>query len=293
MPPARSRTHGSPAAVVFTDLDGTLLDHHSYSWQPAAPAVERLKRLGVPLVLASSKTRAEMVALRDELGINDPFIVENGVAIYVPSADGSEDGFDVEILGRRRDEILEILHEIRRRRGFGFEGFADWDVEGIRRRTGLDAASARAAGERDGTEPILWPDAGGADEESRELAEELARHELRLVRGGRFHHVMGKADKGLAVRRLMQRYGGGDAPPAAMSPVSVSPDSIAPGSIALGDSDNDVEMLRAVDHPVVIPRAVGEPLDPGPLPGLLVAPEPGPKGWQWAVDRLLDEIFLT
>lgn len=112
MPEARSQhktQRKTPPAVVFTDLDGTLLDHHTYSWQPAAPTVERLKRLGVPLVLASSKTRAEMVALRHELGIADPFVVENGAAIYVPG----DEGFDVEILGRPRDEILEILHRIR------------------------------------------------------------------------------------------------------------------------------------------------------------------------------------
>lgn len=266
------RSQSSPCAVVFTDLDGTLLDHHDYSWQPAAPAIERLKALGIPVVLASSKTRAEMVALRREMGLHDPFVVENGAAVYLPSADG----FEVEFLGRPRDEILDLLHEIRERRGFRFEGFADWDAAGIRRHTGLDLDSARAAGERDGTEPILWPDADVASDEAEELTTELERRDLRLVRGGRFHHVMGKADKGLAIRRLVGRYGRG---------------AHRPVSIALGDSDNDVEMLRAVDRPVVVPRAVGEPLDPGPLPGLMVAPEPGPAGWRRAVDRILDEIF--
>lgn len=279
MAPASLSARSNPPAVVFTDLDGTLLDHHVYSWQTAAATVERLKRHGIPLVLASSKTRAEMLALRLDLGIADPFIVENGAAIYW----GAESDLEVEILGRPRDEILKILHEIRERRGLDFEGFADWDVAGIQKHTSLDAESARAAGERDGTEPILWLDVERAASESAELAEELARHDLRLVRGGRFFHAMGEADKGVAVRWVMDRFA---------ERYGVSGASL-PTTIALGDSDNDVEMLRAVDRPVVIPRAVGEPLDPGPLPNLLVALEPGPAGWRVAVDRILDDLRLA
>ncbi|TKB45800.1 mannosyl-3-phosphoglycerate phosphatase, partial [Ferrimonas sediminicola] len=32
----------TPKLLVVTDLDGTLLDHHSYSFQPAEPALARL-----------------------------------------------------------------------------------------------------------------------------------------------------------------------------------------------------------------------------------------------------------
>jgi len=37
--------------VIFTDLDGTLLDHDSYSWEEAVPALERCKGLRVPVIL--------------------------------------------------------------------------------------------------------------------------------------------------------------------------------------------------------------------------------------------------
>ena len=46
--------------AIFTDLDGTLLDHDTYSWAPAAPAIERIKKLGIPLIAISSKTLAEL-----------------------------------------------------------------------------------------------------------------------------------------------------------------------------------------------------------------------------------------
>jgi mannosyl-3-phosphoglycerate phosphatase len=69
--------------VLITDLDGTLLDAN-YSCEAAFPALDLLKRLHIPLVLCTSKTRAEVEAVRHQLGNRDPFIVENGGALYVP-----------------------------------------------------------------------------------------------------------------------------------------------------------------------------------------------------------------
>lgn len=67
----------APVRLVFTDLDGTLLDHETYSFAPAAEALAALKARGVPLVLASSKTAAEIAELHRALGLGDtPAIVE-------------------------------------------------------------------------------------------------------------------------------------------------------------------------------------------------------------------------
>ena len=46
--------------LVFSDLDGTLLDSHSYDWQPAAPWLSRLREANVPVILCSSKTSASV-----------------------------------------------------------------------------------------------------------------------------------------------------------------------------------------------------------------------------------------
>ena len=70
--------------VVFTDLDGCLLDSVTYTYEPAAPALEALRAQDIPLVLVSSKTRAEIEPLRKQLDHHDPFMVENGAAVFVP-----------------------------------------------------------------------------------------------------------------------------------------------------------------------------------------------------------------
>ena len=99
------------------------------------------------------------------------------------------------------------------------------------------------------------------------MAEAAERRGLRLHRGGRFHHLTGTVDKGRAVRQLLALHEG---------PVL---------SLALGDSENDLAMLRAADRPVIVPRRNGVPnaalLDA--LPHARRAPFPGPRGWNDAV----------
>lgn len=70
--------------LVFSDLDGTLLDSHSYDWQPAAPWLSRLREANVPVILCSSKTSAEMLYLQKTLGLQGlPLIAENGAVIQL------------------------------------------------------------------------------------------------------------------------------------------------------------------------------------------------------------------
>ena len=71
--------------VVFTDLDGSLLDGETYSFESATQALKALRMRNIPLILVSSKTRAEMEPLRRRLNHRDPFIVENGAAVFVPA----------------------------------------------------------------------------------------------------------------------------------------------------------------------------------------------------------------
>jgi len=59
-------------------------------------------------------------------------------------------------------------------------------------------------------------------------------------------------------------------------------------AIGLGDSENDRPLFAAVDFPILIPRPDGSFLD-APLPGLVRATEPGSRGWNEAVLRLLDQ----
>jgi mannosyl-3-phosphoglycerate phosphatase len=66
--------------LVFTDLDGTLLDSRTCSYEKSLAAINRLEQKGIPIIFCSAKTRAEQEVYRRELGLRHPFVVENGGA---------------------------------------------------------------------------------------------------------------------------------------------------------------------------------------------------------------------
>ena len=78
------------SAVIYTDLDGTLLDHHTYAFDEALETIKALMDRGIPIVPCTSKTRAETVNLMQTMGIDGPMIIENGAAIWVPLGWGLE-----------------------------------------------------------------------------------------------------------------------------------------------------------------------------------------------------------
>lgn len=77
---------------ISTDLDGTLLDHHDYSFQAAEEAVLKCKKLGIPIILNTSKTLAETRKIQNNIGIAGPLIVENGSALVYSEWSSSEIG---------------------------------------------------------------------------------------------------------------------------------------------------------------------------------------------------------
>lgn len=263
--------------LVFTDLDGTLLDHHTYSYSAALPAIKRLSEAGIPLMLNSSKTKAEMLALRTELGNQHPFVTENGGAVFYPKGyfkDGPSDGpLECHTSGVPRSEILRLIHDLREQQAFNFTGFADMDAASCAAHTGLPEDKAALALQRSAGEPLLWQDSESRLADFEAL---LRPHRLKLLQGGRFTHVTGDYDKGAGVRYLQERFQQRDGKRT---------------SIALGDSPNDAAMLMAVDIAVIIPRAKGDPLELAHHARAIHATKPGPEGWQEVMEQLIDECL--
>lgn len=253
------------ALLVVTDLDGSLLDHHDYSFDAARPSLDLIRQRGIPLVLCSSKTRAEMEVLQRQLALDHPFICENGAAICFPG----DDGVSVEPLAPPRSEVLSVLARLRREQGFRFTGFHDLSVEEIASITGLPVDAAALAAAREYSEPLRWED---SEERKQAFLEALEEHGLAALQGGRFLSVAGPSDKGTALRTLRQRYAG---------------DATV---IALGDSPNDESMLAAADIAVIIRSERSESLAPAGPQRVVRTRQHGPSGWQEAMSALLDEF---
>ncbi len=70
--------------VIFTDIDGTLIDINTGEYQGTIKLVCILKNNNIPVILCSAKTWSEQNKIREDIGLNEPFIVENGGALIIP-----------------------------------------------------------------------------------------------------------------------------------------------------------------------------------------------------------------
>ncbi len=258
-----------PQLIIFTDLDGTLLDHHSYSWQAARSALQQLQAQQIPLILCTSKTAAEVSHLHQELALTTPYIVENGAGVILPDAEPSAYFF-----GKPYAELINLVHRLRDAKRYRFKGFRDFSVAEVQQETGLPEAAAILAKQRLCSEPIRWDDCQEALETFRA---DLAEHDLQLLCGGRFYHVLSaSADKGKALRWLLAHYPSQNQPAAGWY------------SIALGDGPNDQSMLEAADLAVVIPSASGRSPKPAKVT-IIHAQDQGPSGWNQTVLEILKQ----
>ncbi len=261
--------------VIFTDLDGTLLHPRTYSFEEAKPALDMLRSRSIPLVLCSSKTRAEIEVYRKRLNNGHPFVSENGGAVFVPAAYFSfalegepRNDYTMISVGSSYREIREHFVSLRGRLKARVRGFGDMSVEEIVGATGLHRDEAALAKEREFDEPFVFqgePDGG--------FLREIEEEGLRWTRG-RFYHIMGESDKGNAVRMLKTWY-------------EREHGKIV--SIGLGDGMNDLPLLNAVDHPVLVRKEDGSYEEEISMTNLIKADGIGPKGWNRAIMGLLAE----
>lgn len=287
--------------IIFTDLDGTLLHGESYSYAAARSTLAQLQQQGIPVVPVTSKTRQEVAQLRAELGLEDPFVVENGSAIYLPLSSPhfalpdispapdqaqdpdqapedplqdqvyDQDGYRVLNLGCTYVMARAGLKAVSLTLGRPLKGFGDLDPTQLQTLTQLPLAASQAAKAREFSEPFLNP----RNVDMSTLAATAAELGFQVVVGNRFTHLIGAgAGKGRAVQRLVALY------------QAAHPQQPAPITLGLGDSPNDLSFLEQVDYPIVVPG------NNGPHPQLAergwpIAPTVAPEGWAEGVAAAL------
>ncbi len=270
--------------IIFTDLDGTLLDSN-YSFKKAVPAIELIKKKNIPLILCSSKTKTEIEHYRKKLKNTHPFISENGGGIFIPKnyfrfriqdsglrIQEKENYYFIK-LGASYSDLRKSLDELRSE-GFDVKGFGDMNIKEIAELTGLKTSEVKMAKKRDFGEPFIFK---GGKVPIKKLQQRIKSKGFNFTQG-KFLHIMGNNDKGRAVEILKKLY-------ARQNRKIIT--------VALGDSPNDIEMLRKVDYPIVVQKHNGSYDKKIKMKKLIKADGIGPEGWNRAVNNLLSKLLIT
>ncbi len=268
--------------IVFTDLDGTLIDFKSYSPKVAGPLARKLVRRKFPLVFCSSKTLEEQLHLMKEMGLSTPCIVENGCGIFVPEGlDLLSDqpskaipGFGKLVkLGVSNLKIQKAIAKLSLEMGIDFRPYSKLTLLKISKITGLSEAAAQRAQNREFSETLT---ASLDDEVWKEVNARLNEVDLQCLCGGRFYTVTSQeCNKGTAMKMLMDAYR--------------SSERGNWKSIAIGDSANDYDMLQSADQGYLVQKTDGSWNEMN-IPKLKQISGIGPHGW---VEAIRESIGLV
>ena len=256
---------------VVSDVDGTLMDH-SYDLTPAKETIKKLQKLSVPVILCTSKTAAEVKIIRKELNLSDPYIVENGAAIYGDSLKKVNGKI---ILGEKYEILEKILDVISKEINYQLIPLNNLTDNEATELTGLKGNSLTLMRERYWSMPFLNP--------PEFLQEKIniccKKFKVDVFKGNRMSHLLSvNSNKGKAINTL-KKYSN-------IQNVQI---------IGLGDSPNDLPLLLNSDIKVVIPGTDGPNLnllDKLSDYEFTLASEPNGYGWKNEINKLINKLEL-
>ena len=258
----------SPVWVV-SDVDGTLMDH-SYDLTPAKETIRTLQEISIPVILCTSKTAAEVKVIRNELNLRDPYIVENGGAIYGESLNNGKI-----ILGEKYEFLEEILKSISENINYKLTPLNNLSNDDATELTGLKGNDLILMRDRHWSMPFLNPPI--SLEQKIKIC--CKKFNVEVFRGNRMSHLLSKnSDKGKAIN-ILREY-------SRNTKLRI---------IGLGDSPNDLPLLLNSDFKVVIPSKTGPNmalLESLKYYSYTLASKPNGYGWRDEINKLLRKLDI-
>ena len=257
---------------IVSDVDGTLMAH-SYDLTPAKETINTLQKLSIPVILCTSKTASEVKVIRKELNLTDPYIVENGAAIYGESLKRVHGEI---ILGTKYEFLEEILNFISKEINYKLTPLNNLTDQEATQLTGLEGNSLNLMRDRHWSMPFLNPPSN-LEEKINSCSK---KYNVDIFKGNRMSHLLSsKSNKGKAINALKEYSN--------IQNIKI---------IGLGDSPNDLPLLLNSDIKIVIPGTDGPNinlLDQLEDFEFILASEPNGYGWKNEINKLINKRELS
>ncbi|MBN2434101.1 MAG: HAD-IIB family hydrolase [Spirochaetes bacterium] len=249
--------------ICYSDLDGTFLDHLSYSYKLSLSGYSLLLDRNIPLVFVSSKTFVEIEQLEFMLNSRSPFIFENGAGVAFADDSGK---YSYKLLSNFNSSKLDLVKESLKQAAKETVFFDEISPEHLAEISGLSLDRARLSLSRIATLPFYINGSSFSFEEIRKI---VLPFDMEITKGGRFYHLVPVGcSKGIALKYIDDYY------------KKKCNDSVV--TMGVGDSLNDIPMLEMVDYPFLLFKHDGTCLTDTKY---RIIEKPGPAGFSEAIQQ--------
>ena len=257
--------------LLFTDLDGTLLNKKTFEFKAALNLIKNCISKGINIIPNSSKTDLELDEICENLEIPKVYISENGSFIY-----------GLNFLSENLNEKVYLSRD----KAVIFKNFSDninvklqkkcliLENETLKNQIevlGLPQNKISKAMNRKFSMPFIF--LGNKDEEI-ELKKNVKKNGLNIQFGGRVLSLGDKVSKGNAMMRFISLLSN-----------ETKKNYV---SICVGDNENDFDMLDKCDYPCLVKN--------GPIKKInfknqcIFSTQEAPYGWVEVVNKTLNKI---
>ena len=257
--------------VIFTDLDGSLLHRDNFKFDTIKDYIKSLVNKGIIIIPNSSKNEREIEKFNEELGIELPFISENGSAIHGLNLINQNFPNKI-ILSREKEELFKIFKtkvpEKLINKCIQISKLKKKEQEKI---FGQKGGKLNDVLIRKYTLPILF---NGNNAEKNKLLKILSSNSLTLQEGGRVLNLCDNINKIKSMNRVIKI-------------LKKTEDQIK--TIGVGDNYNDLEMLKNCDVPCLVFNDQFK-LDKINIDNLIFSNKPSPEGWADVIKKALAKL---
>ena len=257
--------------LIFTDLDGSLLDRDTFKFDEIKDYLKKLLSKGIFIIPNTSKTEKEILEFNNELGSNLPYISENGAAINGLDLLNSNLPKEL-ILSRDKNNLINIF---KKSVPENLQNKCKWLSEMDKKKQslifGLEDDKLKMALDRKYTIPFLFE---GNKSERNELSKIVKNKGLALQEGGRVINLTDKVNKAKALQVFVRFF---------------KKNNKNVKTIAVGDNYNDLDMLKTSEFPCLVFNDKFT-LDEIPIKNLITTNKPSPEGWADVIKKALVKV---
>ena len=257
--------------IIFTDLDGSLLHRETFKFDPIKDYIKDLINNEIIIIPNSSKTEKEIERFNEELGVELPYISENGSSISGLNLINSNFPNKI-ILSREKEELLKIFDlKVPEKIKNKCLLISKLDKKKQEKIFGQKDDRLNDVLNRKYTLPFLF---NGEKKDKNRLIKILNSNSLTLQEGGRVSNLCDNVNKIKSMNRVIKI-------------LKKTKNKIK--TIAVGDNYNDLDMLKNCDIPCLVFNDQFK-LDQINIDNLIFSNKPSPEGWADVIKMALAKL---